>query len=103
MTRTEQLQKKLKTVESKLEKNIVYKISDTDEITSLNNELKVNDLVGVIIDGSTIGKIKFEKNCTVLFSNRRFRKSTFLGLCSYVPPFVKYFLGRREVVLDDVR
>ncbi len=46
--------------ESKLEKNIVYKISDTAEITALNNELKVSDLVGVIIDGSTIGKIKFE-------------------------------------------
>lgn len=44
----------------KLEKNIVYKISDSTEIDTTNEKLKVNNLVGVVIDGSTIGKIKFE-------------------------------------------
>jgi uncharacterized protein DUF87 len=39
------------------EKNIVYKISPNAEILS---ELGVNDLVGVVVEGSTIGKIKFE-------------------------------------------
>lgn len=42
---------------AKLEKNIVYKVSASDELT---NELKVNELAGVVIEGSTIGKIKFE-------------------------------------------
>ena len=44
----------------KLEKNIVYKISDKDEITATNKDLKVDDLVGIVIEGSAIGKIKFE-------------------------------------------
>jgi hypothetical protein len=43
--------------DTKLEKNIVYKVSANDELTK---ELKVNELAGVVIDGSTIGKIKFE-------------------------------------------
>ncbi len=43
--------------DGKLEKNVVYKIPSSDEITK---ELRINDLVGVIIEGSTIGKIKFE-------------------------------------------
>jgi len=43
--------------DGKLEKNVVYKISSSDEITK---ELRINDLVGVIVEGSTIGKIKFE-------------------------------------------
>lgn len=46
--------------DAKLEKNIVYKISDSTEIDATNEKLKVNNLVGVVIDGSTIGKIKFE-------------------------------------------
>jgi len=43
--------------DEKLEKNIVYKVSASDETVK---ELKINDLAGVVIDGSTIGKIKFE-------------------------------------------
>lgn len=46
--------------DAKLEKNIVYKISDKAEIVTTNKELKVDNLVGVVIEGSTIGKIKFE-------------------------------------------
>lgn len=46
--------------EAKLEKNIVYKISDKTEIVTTSKNLKVDDLVGVVIEGSTIGKIKFE-------------------------------------------
>lgn len=41
----------------KFEKNIVYKIPANDELAK---ELKIDELAGVIIDGSTIGKIKFE-------------------------------------------
>ena len=44
----------------KLEKNIVYKISDSIEIDATNKELKVDNLVGIVIENSTIGKIKFE-------------------------------------------
>ncbi len=44
----------------KLERNIVYKLSGSAEVDAANKELKINDLVGVVIDGSTIGKIKFE-------------------------------------------
>lgn len=44
----------------KLEKNIVYKISDSSEIDTTNKELKADNLVGIIIENSTIGKIKFE-------------------------------------------
>lgn len=44
----------------KLEKNIVYKISDDIEIDATNKELKVDNLVGIVIENSTIGKIKFE-------------------------------------------
>lgn len=43
-----------------LEKNAVYKISDKEEIEIINTQFKVNDIVGVVIDGSSIGKIKFE-------------------------------------------
>ncbi|EKE05345.1 MAG: hypothetical protein ACD_19C00353G0001, partial [uncultured bacterium] len=46
--------------EEKLEKNAVYKITDRSKCRSLNSEIKVDRFVGVIIDGSTIGKIKFE-------------------------------------------
>ncbi|MCX6730765.1 MAG: DUF87 domain-containing protein [Candidatus Roizmanbacteria bacterium] len=43
--------------EKKLDKNIVYKLKDNPE---RDKKLKINDLVGVVIEGSTIGKIKFE-------------------------------------------
>lgn len=46
--------------ETKLEKNIVYRISDHDEVESVSKELKIDNLVGVIVENSTIGKIKFE-------------------------------------------
>ncbi|MSP52821.1 MAG: DUF87 domain-containing protein, partial [Gammaproteobacteria bacterium] len=41
-------------------KNIVYRLSSSAEITDSNAHLRVDDLVGVVIEGSTIGKIKFE-------------------------------------------
>lgn len=44
----------------KLEKNIVYKILDSVEINNTNKKLKVDNLVGIVIENSTIGKIKFE-------------------------------------------
>lgn len=43
-----------------LEKNIVYKVSSGEETESISKELRVNDFVGIVIDGSNIGKIKFE-------------------------------------------
>ena len=43
-----------------LEKNILYKISDKAEKELIESELKVKDFVGIIINGSSIGKIKFE-------------------------------------------
>ncbi len=46
--------------ETKLEKNIVYKISGKTEINAAITDLKVDNLVGVVIERSTIGKIKFE-------------------------------------------
>jgi len=46
--------------EERLEKNVVYKITDIPKCLSLSHEIKVDRFVGVIIDGSTIGKIKFE-------------------------------------------
>jgi uncharacterized protein len=46
-----------KSEDTKLEKNVVYKVPASDELAE---ELKVNELAGVVIDGSTIGKIKFE-------------------------------------------
>ncbi len=42
------------------EKNIVYKVSDKDEISTLEKELNTNNFVGIVIEGSNIGKIKFE-------------------------------------------
>lgn len=49
-----------KVADIKLEKNIVYKVSDRQEVEATSGELKINDLVGVVIQGSSIGKIKFE-------------------------------------------
>jgi len=48
------------TDEIKLEKNVVYKVSDSAEIYKLSNKLKIDNLVGVVIEDSSIGKIKFE-------------------------------------------
>ena len=46
--------------ENILEKNIVYKISDKEESEKFADNLKINDFIGVIIEGSKIEKIKFE-------------------------------------------
>lgn len=46
--------------DEKLDKNVVYKITDRSKRRSLSTEIKVDRFVGVVIDGSTIGKIKFE-------------------------------------------
>lgn len=40
--------------------NIVYKVSDKNEIASLETELNTNNFIGVVVEGSHIGKIKFE-------------------------------------------
>lgn len=45
---------------TKLEKNIVYVVSNIKEKTSLNKQLRTKDLTGIVIEGSHIGKIKFE-------------------------------------------
>lgn len=44
----------------KLEKNVVYKVSNEQEIADMSKKLKIDNLVGVVIEGSNIGKIKFE-------------------------------------------
>ncbi len=43
-----------------LEKNIVYKLSDSSEIDSICKELKTCLFIGIVIDGSCISKLKFE-------------------------------------------
>jgi hypothetical protein len=43
-----------------LDKNIVYKINTKDEKDKLEEQLKIDEFVGIITDGSSIGKIKFE-------------------------------------------
>lgn len=47
-------------LETQLKKNIVSLVTDKNEKEELNKELKLDRFVGVIIDGSGIGKIKFE-------------------------------------------
>lgn len=42
------------------EKNIVYKVINSDEVASLEKDLNTNNFVGIVIEGSNIGKIKFE-------------------------------------------
>lgn len=42
------------------EKNIIYKVSDKDEVSTLEKELNTNNFVGIVIEGSNIGKIKFK-------------------------------------------
>ncbi len=41
-------------------KNIVYKVTEKEELKSLTTELNVENFVGVVIEKSTIGTIKFE-------------------------------------------
>ncbi len=46
--------------DTKLEKNIVYKIASDMTIEAISKGLRVDNLVGVVVEGSSIGKIKFE-------------------------------------------
>lgn len=41
----------------KLEENIVYEVLENDQLVT---DLRINDLAGIIVEGSTVGKIKFE-------------------------------------------
>ncbi len=45
---------------SQLDKNVVFKITDEDEKKAMATELNINNFVGVVIEGSHIGKIRFE-------------------------------------------
>ncbi len=45
---------------SSAEKNVVYKVSNSEEIDTLEKELRTDRFVGIVIEGSNIGKIKFE-------------------------------------------
>ncbi|MCF6268642.1 MAG: DUF87 domain-containing protein [Melioribacteraceae bacterium] len=54
------LLKKDKENSTKLKSNTVYKITSNESIVQLTQELKVESFVGVIIEGSKIGTIKFE-------------------------------------------
>lgn len=45
---------------SKLKRNVVYKVTEPNEIEELSSSLKIKDFVGVVIEKSTIGSIKFE-------------------------------------------
>lgn len=51
---------KIERESEKLEKNIVYRISDKRLETKIAKALRVDDFVGVVIDGSSINKIRFE-------------------------------------------
>jgi hypothetical protein len=42
------------------EKNVVYKVFNKEEISTLEKELHADNFVGIVIEGSSIGKIKFE-------------------------------------------
>lgn len=65
------------------------------------NALEDNDLGFKV---HRIGKIKFVSNCPVTTSGRRFQKSLFGGLASYIKPFVDYFiLHKKQAYLRDVR
>ena len=46
--------------EESLEKNVVYKITEEREVEEVGKEIRIDEFVGVVVDGSTIGKIKFE-------------------------------------------
>ncbi len=43
-----------------LKRNLVYKVTKPDKIQELSNSLRIKDFVGVVIEKSTIGSIKFE-------------------------------------------
>jgi len=45
---------------SRLDKNIVFKIADKAERQEAESDLNINNFVGVVIEDSQIGKIKFE-------------------------------------------
>lgn len=47
-------------IHQKFEKNIVYKVSIKDERVALESKLNIENFVGVVIEGSTIGSLKFE-------------------------------------------
>jgi len=49
-----------KEVDYQLEKNVVYKVTDKNQVLSSSKELSLDRFAGVVIDGSVIGKIKFE-------------------------------------------
>ncbi len=46
--------------ENNLEKNVVYKVLDKEEKDRIDDKLNINNFVGIIIEGSKIGKVKFE-------------------------------------------
>jgi uncharacterized protein len=46
--------------ENKLEKNRVYKVSNADQISATISDLMIDNFVGVVIEDSNIGKVKFE-------------------------------------------
>lgn len=41
-------------------KNIVYKVTEKEEVQKLSSDLNVENFVGIVIEKSSIGKIKFE-------------------------------------------
>jgi hypothetical protein len=43
-----------------LEENIIYKIFNKETIRDVGKEIRMNDFVGIVVDNSNIGKIKFE-------------------------------------------
>ncbi len=45
---------------SSLKRNVVYKTVEPDEIQNLSDSLRISDFVGVVIEKSSIGTIKFE-------------------------------------------
>jgi len=52
----------LKKIEEKSvsKENLLYMVSDKSELKSLNKQMKINSFVGIVIEGSNIGKIRFE-------------------------------------------
>jgi len=44
----------------KSDKNIVYKVSDKEKVDELEKDLNTDNFIGVVMEGSNIGKIKFE-------------------------------------------
>ncbi|MFA5647769.1 MAG: DUF87 domain-containing protein [Bacteroidales bacterium] len=45
---------------SNLKRNLVYKVTEPDKIQELSNSLRIKKFVGVVIEKSTIGSIRFE-------------------------------------------